>query len=151
MNVLIQRGNGDKEIPRKGRDTGRRQLSTSWGRRLQRNQPGTTSSLTSSPQTVTQRIAFVGLPRWFSGKEPAWKAGDVGSIPGLGKSTGEGNGNFLQYSCLGNSMDRGAWWATVHGVAQSQTRLKQFSRHTSFWLLSVSCSVVSNSLWPHGL
>ena len=45
-------------------------------------------------------------------------AGDVGSVLGLGRSPGEGNGNLLQYSCLGNPMDRGAWWATVHGVAK---------------------------------
>ena len=48
-------------------------------------------------------------------------AGDMGSIPGLGKSPGGGNGNPLQYSCLENPMDRGAWWATVHGVIKSQT------------------------------
>ena len=46
-----------------------------------------------------------------------------GQIPGSGRSPGEGNGNPLQYSCLGNPMDRGAWLATVHGVAKSQTRL----------------------------
>ena len=45
-------------------------------------------------------------------------AGDVGAIPGLGRSPGEGNGNPLQYSCLGNPTDRGAWWATVHGVTE---------------------------------
>ena len=45
-------------------------------------------------------------------------AGDAGSIPGSGRSLGEGNGNPLQYSCLGNPMSRGAWWATVHGVAK---------------------------------
>ena len=50
-------------------------------------------------------------------------AGDSGSIPWLGRSSGAGNGNPLQYSSLGNSVDRGAWWATVHGVAKSQTRL----------------------------
>ena len=50
-------------------------------------------------------------------------AGDAGLIIGLGRSPGEGNGNRLQYSCLGNPMDRGAWWATLHGVAMSQTRL----------------------------
>ena len=53
--------------------------------------------------------------------------GDVGSIPGLGRSPGEGHGNSLQYSCLENSMDRGAWWATVHRVTKSQTWLKQLS------------------------
>ena len=47
-------------------------------------------------------------------------AGDAGSIPGSGRSPGKGNGNTPQYSCLGNSMDRGDWWATVHGVAKSQ-------------------------------
>ena len=46
-------------------------------------------------------------------------AGDVGSIPGLGRSSGEGKGNPFQYSCLENFMDRGAWWATAHGVAKS--------------------------------
>ena len=46
---------------------------------------------------------------------------DVGSIPGLGRSLGGGNGNPLQYSCLENPMDRGAWWATIHGVSESDT------------------------------
>ena len=50
-------------------------------------------------------------------KEFAYNAGDLGSIPGSGRSPGEGNGNPLQYSCLENSMDREAWWATVHGIA----------------------------------
>ena len=57
-------------------------------------------------------------------KSPPAKAGDVrdtGSIPGFGKSLGGGIGNPLQYSCLKNSVDRGAWWATVHGVAKSKT------------------------------
>ena len=49
----------------------------------------------------------------------------MGSIPGLGKSPGEGNGNPLQYSCLENPMERGAWWATVQGVTKSQTRLSK--------------------------
>ena len=48
-------------------------------------------------------------------------AGDMGLIPGLGRSPGVGNGNQLQYSCLENPMDRGTWWATVHGVAESDT------------------------------
>ena len=58
----------------------------------------------------------------FSGgsvsKETSCKAGDKGSIPGSGRSPREGNGNPLYYSCLGNSIDRGAWWATVYGVAR---------------------------------
>ena len=57
------------------------------------------------------------FPCGSDSKESACSAGDPGSIPGLGRSPGEGNGNPLQYSCLGNSMDRGTWWATVHGVA----------------------------------
>ena len=51
----------------------------------------------------------------------ACNAGDLGSIPGLGRSHGEGNGNPLQYSCLENPMDGGAWWAIVHGVTESDT------------------------------
>ena len=60
---------------------------------------------------------------WLSGKESAANAEDVVSIPGSGRSHGEGNGNPLQYSCLGNPMDREAWWAIIHGVAKSQTQL----------------------------
>ena len=55
------------------------------------------------------------------GKEFACNAGDMGLIPGLGRSPGEGNGNPLQSSCLENSMDGGAWWAIVYGIAKSQT------------------------------
>ena len=55
------------------------------------------------------------------GKESACNAGDAGSIPGLGRSPGEGNGNLLWYCGLENHMDRGAWWATVQGVTMSQT------------------------------
>ena len=54
-------------------------------------------------------------------QETACNAGDVGSIPGSGRLPGDGNGNLLQYSCLENSMDRGAWQTTVHGVAKSRT------------------------------
>ena len=63
----------------------------------------------------------LGFPGGSDGKESACNAGDLGSIPGLGRSPGEGNGNPLQYPCLENPMDRGAWWATVHGVAKSDT------------------------------
>ena len=57
------------------------------------------------------------------GKESACNAGDLGLIPGLGRSPGEGNGNALQYACLENSMDRGAGQAAVHGITKSQTQL----------------------------
>ena len=67
----------------------------------------------------------MGFPGGSGGKEPAnaGDARDVGSIPGLGRSPGIGNGNPLQYSCLQNLMERGAWRATVHGVAKSQLQL----------------------------
>ena len=65
----------------------------------------------------------VGFRGGSDGNESACYAGDPGLIPGLGRLPGEGNGNALQYSCLENSMDRGAWWATVPGVIKSQTRL----------------------------
>ena len=65
------------------------------------------------------------LPMGFcggsDGKESAYSAGDLGLIPGLGRSSGEGNGYPLQYPCLENPIDRGAWWASFHGVAMSQT------------------------------
>ena len=60
-------------------------------------------------------------------KASAWNAGDPGSIPGSERSPGEGNGNPLQYSCLENPMEGGAWLATVHGVTKSQTRLSDFT------------------------
>ena len=64
-----------------------------------------------------------GFPGGSGGKESACNVGDLGSILGLGRSPGKGHGNPLQYSCLENPMDRGAWWATVHGVEKSWTRL----------------------------
>ena len=64
---------------------------------------------------------FWGLFGGLVNKESACNAGDLGSIPGLGKSPGEGNGYPLRYSYLENSTDRGAWWATVHEVCKSRT------------------------------
>ena len=61
----------------------------------------------------------LSFPGALDGKESACNLGDLGSIPGSGRSPGEGNGNPLQYSCLGNPMDRGTWWATVHWVTKS--------------------------------
>ena len=63
-----------------------------------------------------------GLPRWFSGKESACQAGNLSSIPGLGRSPGEGRGGPLQDSCLGNPMDRGAWQLQSTG-SQTGTQL----------------------------
>ena len=69
----------------------------------------------------------LGFPGSSEVKASACNEGDLGSIPGLGRSPGEGNGNPLQYSCLENPMDGGAWWATVHGVEKSRTRLRDFT------------------------
>ena len=63
--------------------------------------------------------SLLGFPGGSVDKEFACSAGDLGSIPGLGRSPGEGNGNPLQYPCLENLMDRGTWWTAVHGVAKS--------------------------------
>ena len=60
----------------------------------------------------------MNFPHRSVGKESACNAGDLGSLPGSGRPPGEGNGNPLQYSCLVNPVDRGAWWATVHGAAR---------------------------------
>ena len=67
---------------------------------------------------LNQLRIYMGHPWWFSSKEYACIAGDMSSISGLGRSPREGNCNTLQYSCLGNPKDRGAWWATVHGVTR---------------------------------
>ena len=72
-------------------------------------------------------LTLTGFPGGSNGKESACNVGDPGSVPGSGRSTGEGNGNPLQYSCLENPMDRGAWEAAVHGVAKSRTRLIDFT------------------------
>ena len=77
-----------------------------------------------------------GLPWWLNVKEFACSAGDkgdVGSIPGLGRSPKEGNGNPLQYSCLENPMDRGAWWAMAHGVASIGHNLATKPPHYGGW------------------
>ena len=78
-----------------------------------------------SPELAVPLFYFLGFPGSSEVKASACNAGDPGSIPGLGRSPGEGNGNPLQYSCLENPMDGGAWWATVHGVAKSRTGLSE--------------------------
>ena len=83
----------------------------------------------------------MGFPGGSAGKEFTCNVGDLGSIPGLGRSPGERKGYPLKYSGLENSMDRGAWQATVHGVAKSQTRLSDF---TVFLSLAANKFVVPN-------
>ena len=73
------------------------------------------------------------LPQWLRCKASACNVGDTVSIPGLGRSPREGNGNPLQYSCLENPMDRGAWLSTVRGVAKSRKRLSDFTFTSLAW------------------
>ena len=74
-----------------------------------------------------QILYYLAFPGGLEGKASAHNAGDRGSIPESGRSPGEGNGNPLQYSCLENPMDGGAWEAAAHGVAKSRTRLSYFT------------------------
>ena len=75
---------------------------------------------------------ILGFPGGSKVKASACNAGDLGSIPGSGRYPGEGNSNPLQYYRLENPMDRGAWWATVHGVAKSRTRLSNLTLTLTF-------------------
>ena len=77
----------------------------------------------SHPQPEASFSTALDFPGGSDGRESASHAGELGSIPGLGRFPGEESGNPIQYSCLENSMDRGAWWAAVYGVTKSQTRL----------------------------
>ena len=74
------------------------------------------------PGIEPESLAFLGFPGGSVVNNPPVSAGDAGSIPGSGRSLGVGNGNPLQYFCLGNLMDRGAWWATVHRVRKESDR-----------------------------
>ena len=100
------------------------------------------------PPTLTCRASQVAPVV----KNPPASAGDVGSIPGSGRSPGGGHGNPLQYSCLENPMDRGAWQATVHMVAKSQTWLKWLSTracmHCNVWCGTLKSSRILSPTWP---
>ena len=89
---------------------------------------------------LVYKLSFPGSP---DGKMSARNAGDLGSIPGSGRSPGEGNGNPFQYSCLENPMDGGVWWATVHGVAKSRTRLSDFTFFLFFLSLQLAPSAAA--------
>ena len=89
-------------------------------------------------QGLNNLLGFLDSTTWEVVKNLPANEGDIrdtGLIPGLGRSPGGGHGNPLQYSCLGNAVDRGAWWATVYGVSTSQTRLKRLSRHTKQFII----------------
>ena len=101
-------------------------------------------------------LPFSGAKSSSDGKVSAYNVGGVGSIPGSGRSPGEGNGNPLQYSCLENPMDRGAWWATVPGVTKSRSQQSDFiSTSTSlfrgchhwFWGTSLEAGLMSRVLY----
>ena len=83
----------------------------------------------------------IGFPGGSVVKESVCSAGDTGSIPGSGRSPGEGNGNPLQYSCLGNFMDRGALWAAAHGVARVGHDLVTKPQHTQLLLFLIHIQV----------
>ena len=87
---------------------------------------GITKSLNSTKLEGLSCLDFPGGP---DSKTSSYNEGDVGSTPGSGRSSGEGNGNPLQYYCLENPIDGEAWRATVHGVTKSQTRLSEFTFH----------------------
>jgi len=108
-------------------------------------------------------LQLMGFPCWLDCKESACNAGDLGSVPASGRSPGKGNGTPLQDSCLENSMDRGAWWAPVHGVAtrfsdwtaialtdwieDTQTDVcKSRSSYSSVWCWFRRCSLYSLNL-----
>ena len=99
-------------------------------------------TVSSSPQhLVSPYYTMHGLPRWLSCKESTCQAGETGSTPGLGRSSGEENGNPLQYSCLRNPMDRGAWQDTVHGWGHERVGHDQATKpqqiytmqHATYW------------------
>ena len=97
-------------------------LMSSEKKKRRRRIPSIIPHVTFAAFSIPYR-AWWGFPGGSVGKESACNAGYPGLIPGLGKSPGERNGNPFQYFCLENPMDRGAWWATVHVVAKSQTQL----------------------------
>ena len=96
---------------------------------------------------VTIRFA---LPWWLSGKESICNTGDMGSIPGLARFPGDGNGNPLHYSCLGNPVERGTWRSTVHGVAKESDMIQSinlFSVSVNIFIFFKISSIVSSFIF----
>ena len=120
-----------QEIRKEGRWEGRRGKGKEEGRREEgkegKREEGRKEGRVPISQTLQvwtwSRLVTWGFPGSSDGKESACSAGDLGSIPGLGRSPGEGNGNPLQYLRLKNPMDRGAWWALQSMGLKGQTRL----------------------------
>ena len=106
------------------------------------------SKAISSSKNRSNQALYIPLdfPGGSDGKASVYNVRDLGSIPGLGRFPGEGNGNPLQYSCLENSMDGEAWWATVHGVAKSWTRLSDFTFTFHFHTLEKEMAAHSSTL-----
>ena len=96
-------------------------------------------------------LLTVCFPGGSDGKASVYNAGDLGSIPGLGRSPGEGSGTPLQNSCLENPTDGGAWWATVHGVAKSRTTTERPHFHSSILTLLHSSPLNTHHLSELGL
>ena len=94
-------------------------------------------------QKLNLSASTLTLPYGSLVKNPSANGRDADSIPGLGGSPGGGNGNPLKYSCLGNPMDRRAWWATVHRVSKSQTRLSTQHSLYSYMCLLLDMAVVN--------
>ena len=93
--------------------------------------PRHTTCIPPLAHTAFEEPKLKTFPGGSDGKESTCDVGDLGSLPGLGRSPGGGHGNPLQYPCLENPMDGEAWWAAVYGVAQSQTQLKRLSSSSS--------------------
>ena len=104
----------------------------------------------SSRKTHSSLIGYLDFPGGLDGKQSACNAGDRDSIPGSVRSPGDKNGNPLQCSCLGNPMDRGVWWAIVHGVEKSRTQLSDTYLLTPLWkFMGIARHLPENKAnWP---
>ena len=112
------------------------------------------SAILKNERNISKRFVLAsstisGFPSGSDGKVSACNAGDPGSIPGSGRSLGEGNGNPFRYSCLGNPMDGGAWWPTVHGVAKNWTRLNDFTFTFHLLFLESCLQQGSDAIWRY--